>query len=224
MRTFCWWCCLLFVSGTLPRFALASSTCASDSSLQANRSKELQRIVRADQEDRRDPDRFFKDRRYQLRVLRRDVLRRQRVGAIFGEGCMSTAADFAAAALVYQHGTVPEHYFQTFLWSKAAVDRGDDSQRRLMGLGLDRFLVNSGRKQLFASQAHKQDDSPCWCLEQVEPSFTDDLRKAKGGWTLAEALSWIADLNKDQQTCAEPAQCSEKPLKATPPGTVPGFW
>jgi hypothetical protein len=36
-------------------------------------------------------------------MVKNDVLRRKRVGEIFGEGCFSKAQDFAAAALVYQH-------------------------------------------------------------------------------------------------------------------------
>jgi len=40
----------------------------------------------------------------------RDLKRRKRVGQIFAEGYMRTAQDYSAAALIYQHGVVPDHY------------------------------------------------------------------------------------------------------------------
>lgn len=82
---------------------------------------------------------------------RRDLKRRKRVGEIFAEGCLKTADDFAAAAMIFQHGTSPDHFYQTFVWSKRGVDLGDDKQKKLVALAVDRYLVNIGHKQLFVS-------------------------------------------------------------------------
>lgn len=205
--------------------SLASPTnfksCRDDKPRLEGRSKELSEIVKADQDDRED---FFKKTQEEMQeVLKRDEQRRRRVGEIFGEGCFSKAEDFAAAALVYQHGDVPEHFLQAFMWAKRSVELGDESQKRLMALAIDRYLVNIGHKELFGSQASKPDMNPntCWCLEQVEMSFPDKRRSEIAGKSLKEAFDWLDDLNKGMN-CPK-AECS-KELKASPKGTVPGFW
>jgi hypothetical protein len=196
-------------------------SCSQDPQKLEARSQELSQIVKADQDERADfPSKTPEEMQ---EMMKQDVLRRKRVGEIFGEGCFSKAQDFAAAALVYQHGDVPEHFFQTFLWAKRAVELGDPSQKRMMALGIDRYLINIGKKQLFGSQATKGDTSPdgCWCLQQVEESFPDQLRKSQTGKNLSEALEWVQELNAGKNC---PSQQCTKELKPSPKGTVPGLW
>lgn len=198
-------------------------TCLGDPPRLTARSQELAAIVKADQDDRNEWEK--KSAEHMAAVTQRDVARRKRVGEIFGEGCFSKAEDYAAAALVFQHGDVPDHFFQTFLWSKRAVELGDSKQSRLMAFGIDRYLVNTGRKQLFGSQASKPDLKPetCWCLEQVERAYPDRLRAQHAGKTLAEAREWLNELNAGKSCVAASWECN-KALKASPRGTVAGFW
>jgi hypothetical protein len=196
-------------------------SCQEDNVRLEERSKELAALVQADQDDRRDWNK--KSAEEMLQVAKRDVERRKRVGEIFGEGCFSKAEDFAAAALVYQHGNVPEHFFQTFIWAKRAVELGDLRQRRMMAMGIDRYLVNIGHKQLFGSQATKPDfkSESCWCLQQVEKSFPDQRRKELADKTLSEAFAWLKELNSGMNC---PIVECEAQLKSSPEGTTPGFW
>ena len=60
-------------------------------------------------------------------MLEHDLIRRKRVGEIFGEGCFKTAKDYSAASLIFQHGDTPDHYYQA-LWANRAVELGDISQ------------------------------------------------------------------------------------------------
>ncbi|NJM09648.1 MAG: hypothetical protein HC883_01730 [Bdellovibrionaceae bacterium] len=129
---------------------------------------------------------------------------------IFGEGCFKTAEDYAAAARVYQHGNIPDHFFQTFLWAKKAVELGDSSQKRLMAMGVDRHLVNIGHKQLFATQASKPTMNDCWCLEEVEKSFPEKRRVELAQKSLAEMLQWVDSLNKNQPTCKPAKFCAKQ--------------
>ncbi len=212
---------LFFISSCASAQTDNYTPCSQDPQRLEARSKELAQIVKADQDDRRD----FQTRTPEemQEMGNRDVSRRKRVGEIFGEGCFSKAQDFAAAALVYQHGDVPEHFFQTFLWAKRAVELGDPSQQRMMALGIDRYLVNLGNKQLFGSQATKDsfEAEACWCLQQVEESFPDNLRKSLAGKNLKEAQEWVKELNAGK-SCLD-QQCT-KELQPSPKGTVPGFW
>jgi hypothetical protein len=195
--------------------------CLEDPARQEARSRELQEIVNADQSDRSAapniPEGQWPD------ILNRDLKRRKRVGEIFGEGCFKNSADYAAAALVYQHGDQPDHYFQAYIWSKRAVELGDASQKRLMALGVDRFLVNTGKKQLFASQASRPFDSNCWCLQPVESAFPDAKRKEFNAYSVKEALQWIDSLNAGRG-CPAATECVNSDLTPTPPGSVPGIW
>ena len=187
------------------------------------RAKELQSIVTEDQAERRN---FANMTNAQMVMMaKNDETRRMRIGEIFGEGCFTTAQDYAAAALVYQHGTTPDHFFQTYIWSKRAVELGDKHQARLMALGIDRYLVNVGQKQLFASQATKEGspstETSCWCLQDIEESFPDRQRKEVGGQSLDEAKAWVNSMNEGK-TCPK-VSCNQT-LKPTPKGSVPGLW
>lgn len=213
---------LFLVLGSIYSYAAdLSIPCVHDPARLELRSQELQKIVNADQADR--VGYFDKTPEERARITARDTERRMRVGQIFGEGCFSKAEDYAAAALVYQHGNSADHFYQTFIWSKRAVELGDQNQKRLMALGIDRYLVNIGHKQLFASQASNPNLNPntCWCLDPIESSFPDFLRKEISGKNLAEQVEWLKQVNEGR-TC-DKTEC-QKDLKPSPRGTVPGFW
>lgn len=197
----------------------------SDPSIQKQRSEELQGLYSADQSDyRKDvethPDQPIDPKRLEEMAIN-DLNRRKRVGEIFAEGCFQTAADYSSAAMIYQHGDVPDHYFQAFLWAKQAVALGDENEKSVVAIAIDRYLVHSGQKQLFGSQAERATSSQCWCLDPIEDSFPDSMRVQYGRKPLAGALSWLKQLN-GPNNCPD-AYCAEV-LKPTPRGTVVGFW
>jgi hypothetical protein len=192
-------------------------SCQDDANKYHRRSDELQRIEAEDQADR--PNNVLKPG-----AQIRDRQRRERVGSIFGEGCLKEARDFAAAALVFQHGDQPDHFMQTFLWAKRAVELGDSSQQLLMAWGIDRYLVNIKHKQLFGSQYLKNDSNnpgSCWCLDQTDTSFPDQLRLKYTGHNYQHQLDSLKVLNVGL-SCPV-AECAE-PLAPSPAGTIPGFW
>ena len=96
-------------------------------------------------------------------------------------------------------------------------------QRRMIGMAVDRYLINIGHKQLFATQATKTKDLKCWCLEKVEATFPDACRVENNNLSLDKALEWITDLNKENPGCSA-QQCQEKVLKNTPAGMIIGIW
>ena len=207
----------LLILTTQTLLATTYTPCIQDLKKYSARSAQLQKLKKADQEDR-------KNGKLKPGTELRDRQRRQRVGSIFGEGCFKTSDDFSAAALIFQHGDRPEHFMQTFLWSKRAVELGDEKQKRLMLLGIDRYLVNIGHKQLFASQYYLPSLKPgtCWCLQQTEESVTDSFRLKYGGQSYAKRLAYLNELNKGLNCPLE--ECRNQPLEASPKGTVPGLW
>ena len=155
------------------QFALAADNskylpCKEDKDRQARRSGELAKLLAEDQASRAGSD------PWKTIDLEADRARRMRVGEIFGEGCFSNANDYAAAALIFQHAdsSNPDHFFQTFLWAKKAVELGDSKQKWLAAAGIDRFLVNTGHRQLFGTQALTLPNDPEQCFflpERVYP-------------------------------------------------------
>lgn len=156
-------------------------------------------------------------------VTPRDIQRRIEVAGLFARGCLATAADYGAAATVFQHGDTADHAYQAFVWSKRGVDLGDEKQKWWMAAAADRYLVRIGQKQLFATQFSKNDSDPCWCMEPVEESFSDSKRAEFTKKTLAKSLEFLKDLNKNAPSCAATRSCTA-PRKPSPMGTLPGFW
>lgn len=193
--------------------------CLDDSERLSARSQELKQIVNNDQLDRKLPPTNVNG---WDNLLKNDLKRRKRVAEIFAEGCFSKAEDYANAALVFQHGEVAEHFFQTFLWANKAVELGMGSQKRLAALGADRYLVNLNKKQLFASQASKKNSANCWCLEPTEKNFSDTLRKAYSGKSYKEALDWVDQLNI-ANNCPAAIECKRK-FSSPNKGSIPGIW
>jgi len=197
------------------------SSCAEHPDQYPARSAELQTIVDADQADRQGPI----DKIDWSKILPRDLEREVRVANIFAEGCLKDSRDYAAAAMVYQHGETADHVYQTFIWAKKAVDLGDQTQKWLTVAGLDRYLVRIGRKQLFATQYGKDNGNPCWCLEPIETTFPENKRIEWAKLSLDQALDRLElYFNKDQQKVCEKVRYCHHELKPTPVGTVPGFW
>lgn len=197
------------------------TSCLEQPEKQIQRSSELEGLVNADQNEREGFENFSEEER--IKLSENDINRRKRVGEIFGEGCFKTPSDYAAAALIYQHGDVPDHYFQAFIWANRAVQLGDLKQKSLAALAIDRYLYDIGKKQLFGSQAYGTEMGGwCYCLVPVEPSFPDAFRKEYSGASLGERFEWLAEINQGKN-CPN-NECTDMNLAPSPKGTVLGFW
>jgi TPR repeat protein len=220
---------LLFILiGTLFMFTIPNNilaNCQLTLSQQKRISLELQQLVTLDQLDRNiKQDNLLSEKVDWKKITKRDLERRKRVKEIFSEDCPHSSKDYLAAALIYQHGDTPAHYYQAYLWAKKAVEQGDNSGKDLEALTIDRYLVSIGRKQLFGSQFLLTTVKPhktCFCRQSVEMSFPDSLRKAYSGYTLKERYDKNVEIWKMQNLSIR--QCKDN-LKPTPRNTIPGLW
>jgi hypothetical protein len=194
-------------------------SCPDDSQKQALRSSELQEIVSADQADRQIPGSQIN----WDKVSAADELRAKRVAEIFAEGCFKTAADYAAAALVFQHGVVPDHYYQAYLWSKQALELGDTTQKLMVANAIDRYLLSLGFKQLFGAQSFRNGPNDCHCLGPTEDSFSDEIRLQICGISLNDRMTSLQETNKNHPLCEAVIYC-DKNLRSPPKGLFPGIW
>lgn len=217
-----WWLILISIMFIQGAQAGDFKGCDEDPNRLSLRSAELQEIVKADQEDRIPPIDWSV-------VGKNDENRRKRVGEIFGEGCFSKAEDYGAAALVFQHGNLPEHALQCYIWAREAVARGllkmGEIDFKILSLsGVDRYLVGKKHKQLFATQYNRlSTNKDCRCLQPVETSFSDQQRKDAGSNTIAVALKYVIEKNSSMPACKEARFC-DSDLQASPKGILPGVW
>lgn len=227
-------CLIIRVMLLLVIFGSASSSFAApagmpceDIQVQAQRSLELQKIRDADQADRAWQKDLEKGKQPSQETLENmashDLQRRMRIGEIFGEGCLKSAADYEAAFIVYQHGNTANQYFQAFLWSQQALALGDTHVKGDVATAMDRYLVSTGQKELFGTQAIQPTLGGCWCIQPVEESFPQSLRdEYRGGKNTAyTGLAYLKKLNGGNNC---PAAFCDTKLKPTPKGSVPGFW
>ncbi len=185
------------------------------------RSQMVQAIAQADQADRMDSDGKSKNDIDWKVVSKRDRERREQIAKISADGCLKTAEDFAGAAIVYQHGNLPQDYFKAYSWSNKAVALGLEGYKTLAAMALDRYLMNIGRKQIYASQATER--GGCWCLWPVEQSATDEDRRRMLRPGLSEELNWIDSLNAadGKTSCPKQEICSAE-AAPVPHGSLPG--
>ena len=196
-------------------------TCLEKPAIQKARSKELQVLAIEDQLDR---EGYATMSKFELsRMAVNDRIRRKRVGEIYGEGCFKSAKDFDAAALIFQHGDSPEHFYQSFLWSLRSVQLGDKRNTDGVAVAIDRYLVNTGHKQLFGTQAKAiPGKKGCFCMQQSETSVPDKMILKYAAMSKeARAKEYEKLFNQDKSCVMK--ECDEQ-LKASPRGTVPGFW
>src|SRR5688572_29825013 len=112
---------------------------------------ELARLFREDQADRTPPEGKAIDWAV---VGPRDKARLARVKELYAQNRLQTGADYYHAAMLLQHGDAPEDYLLAHEFCVVAISRGknDSGTRWLAAASEDRFLMNIGRPQRFATQ------------------------------------------------------------------------
>ena len=155
---------------------------------------ELARLHQEDQSDRTPPDGKAID---WSKVGPRDKVRLERTKELYRENQLKTANDYYHAALILQHGRVPEDFLlaHEFCIVAMSMGRNDKHTRWLAAASEDRFLMNIGRPQRFGTQYQAPINSP-YKLYKVDEGVTDELRRQMSTPTLAEAKQREAELNK----------------------------
>jgi hypothetical protein len=106
----------------------------------------------------------------------RDVARRTDVRQIAQRGDLQTGADYAAAALIFQHGKRPADYQQANRYARQAIDLGSERGRQLYTLTRDRYLRSIGEPQQFGTQYRLKSGTWQLVLQPYDPTTTDAER------------------------------------------------
>lgn len=108
-----------------------------------------------------------------------DIIRRTRVAAIAAESCLKDKNDYFTAAVVFQHGSLPEHYIQAITYANKSMELGHPVGEAMRLAAIDRYLMSLGYSQVFGSQivapaiykAVESEKDTVACLWPVEDSI-----------------------------------------------------
>jgi hypothetical protein len=156
--------------------------------------EELKRLCGEDQSDRTPP--AGKPINWAV-VGPRDKARLKRVKELYMQNQLQTANDYDCAAIILQHGDVPEDFLLAHeLWVVAVFKGKDDPDTRsLAAAAEDRFLIKLGRPQRFGTQVQSENNGPIR-LYPVDQGVTDELRRMMGVHSLPEIKAKVAEMNK----------------------------
>jgi len=117
----------------------------------------------------------------------RDTARIARVKELYGAGALHSGPDFHRAALLLQHGSVPTDFLLAHELCIVAISRGELDALWLCAASEDRFLMNVGKPQRFATQYRSQESGGRLQLYEVGEGVNDALRAAFHAPSLEEA-------------------------------------
>jgi tetratricopeptide (TPR) repeat protein len=158
--------------------------------------QELRKIVEADQAARGGGPNANIDWKT---VAAQDAEHRKRVLEIAEKGGLREAEDYFGAALVFQHGDKPEDYERAHQWCLKALELDPEhpTARWLAAATKDRYLMNTGKPQLYGTQFRRDEATGKWYLYDVDPSVTDDDRAAWDVPPLAAAKARVDQMNAE---------------------------
>ena len=168
---------------------------ASAQNPQGNDNAELARLMAEDQADRTPDDPKLIDRKI---VGPRDAARLKRVKELYVQSQLKTGADYYHAAMILQHSDVADDFLLAHELCVAAISKGDARAKWLSAASEDRFLMNIGRPQRFATQFRCDGPNCEFQLYKVDETVTDELRRALDVPSLAEAKAREAKMKKKE--------------------------
>jgi hypothetical protein len=78
--------------------------------------------------------------------------RRAEIRKLLGEGKLTSGEDFSDAALIFQHGQVPEDFLFAHVLAVEALIRGGSTDKWIVAATLDRYFQAVNRPQVFGTQ------------------------------------------------------------------------
>ncbi len=162
---------------------------------------EVARLCEEDQADRKPHDEPAPDGKA---IVRRDQEREKRIKELYVAGELRTGKDFHRAALILQHGHEPEDYLLAHELCIVAIDKGDHEAIWLAAASEDRFLMNIGQPQRFATQYKSDSPGEPMHLYMVGEGVTDALRADFHAPSLERAKQREALMNLHSKKAGEP--------------------
>lgn len=175
----------------------------------AQSNKELEKIYADDQADRAN---MFTMPAGQIgKMLKNDGPRRKRVREMIDAGALTTAEDYVRAAFIFQHGGAPDDFLMAHVLGMIAT-KMDGSGVGIAAMSLDRYLLNTGKPQIFGLDLNAT-------RPFNENLLTDGMRAAVCVPSVASRAKFLAAIAKDPENAVGDNPCLDELSKA-----LPGKW
>ncbi|MGH7028715.1 hypothetical protein [Brevundimonas sp.] len=119
-----------------------------------------------------------KDGRLDLVEVMADAERLAEVRAMLKRGEVRSGEDFLRAGLLFQHSFQTDDYLLAHALATAALSQGEERGARLAAASLDRYLLATGRRQIYGTQFVQIGSEPTRQLALDRDLLTDAIREA----------------------------------------------
>jgi hypothetical protein len=154
---------------------------------------EMKGIFDADQKAR-ESTKMLTDEDWKL-IGKQDDERRAQTKKLLGTGQLHTGKDFLEAALVFQHGGLPEEHLLAHTLAVVSVAKGEPGAAWLSAATLDRYLQSIGRPQIYGTQFRVK-TKELYTQEPYERGIVSDaLRHQLGVPSMARQEDQLKDYN-----------------------------
>lgn len=90
-----------------------------------------------------------------VKLVTADKQRREAARALLDHGDLHTGIDFLHAAVIFQHGEQPDDFLLAHVLATAALQMGRSDAGWIAAASLDRYLLASGKAQIYGTQYMK---------------------------------------------------------------------
>jgi hypothetical protein len=109
-----------------------------------------------------------------------DAERREQTRKLLAGGTLHTGKDYEEAAHVFQHGDSAQDYLLAHTLAMVAVSKGDSTAIWIAAATLDRYLQESGQKQIFGTQ-YLSDPKGNWTQDPYDRELVSDALRHQLG-------------------------------------------
>ena len=153
--------------------------------------EELKQIYKEDQGDRQGGN--------WSEIMLRDSLRLKRVYEMVDLGLVKTSADYANAAMVFQHGSDTMASGMAVKMMRKAIDLDSNANKWLLAAAVDRDLMRRDIPQIYGTQYIRTANDAPWERYKIDTTqVTDAERKEYGVETLAQQREKERQMNKKE--------------------------
>lgn len=124
-----------------------------------------------------------------------DRKRRAIVKKLIRGGKVKIKSELFYAAVIFQHGTKPEHFKLANQLTTRSMKMGYKRARWLYAATLDRWLMSCGKPQKFGTQFNNNNKDKKWLLYKFDPRTTNAERKKYNVRSLEKQLRRVELMN-----------------------------
>jgi len=156
--------------------------------------KEIDKIFKADQEDRKNSE-FFKKRKF---FANRDAKRKTQVKELIKKDQLITGKDWYQATMIFHHSDNIKDLNLALSLVKKSFDKKYEKAKWLFAAVTDRILMKENKPQKFGTQFFRKNNNSPWVLYKINPKITNKERKEYNAPTIRQMEKLVKKLNQQK--------------------------